>query len=455
MAKNLFIITHGCQMNVYDSRRMADVLSPWGWRLTENKDEAEMVLINTCHIREKAEEKLFSDLGRWAEVKRAKAERGEKMILAVAGCVAQAQGDEIIRRQSAVDLVVGTGSYHKIAQMAAAAATKRAIVELDFPPIPKFDHLPRPQTEDVSAYLSVQEGCDKFCTFCVVPYTRGGEYSRPLAQVLDEARSMLANGVRELTLLGQNVNAYHGEGEKGGCSLGGLIFRLAELDGLKRIRYTTSHPKDMHEELYRAHAEVPQLMPFLHLPPQSGSDKILKAMNRRHTADDYRRVIDNLFTAREDMALGGDFIVAFPNESDADFAATLRLAEELPFAHSYSFIYSPRPGTPAALMPQVETEVGKRRLGELQTLMGEKRRRFNRNFIGKSLSVLVEAADGETSFGKSPYMQRVRLNHRHKKGDEVAAAITDYRSGGFDGVTDPEPRMPQRENALTDGANFV
>ena len=425
MAKNLFIITHGCQMNVHDSMRMADVLALWGWQTTTDPEAADMVLINTCHIREKAEEKLFSALGRWAAVKKARRRRGEKLLLAVAGCVAQAEGDAIVSRQPAVDIVVGTGAYHKIAEMAAAAAAKRAVLDLDFPAVPKFDMLPQPRTSDLSAYLSVQEGCDKFCAFCVVPYTRGSEYSRPLAQVLEEARCLLRQGVREITLLGQNVNAYHGDCGKDNCSLGALIFKLAELEGLKRIRYTTSHPRDMHDELYRAHAEVPQLMPFLHLPPQSGSDRILKAMNRRHTADEYRRIVNKLFACRADMALSGDFIVAFPGESEADFGETLRLAEELPFAHSYSFIYSPRPGTPAASLPMaVDAETAKRRLAELQAVLSEKRRRFNRSFVGSPLSVLIEAAGERGSFGKTPYMQRVRLDERLERGVEVETMIT-------------------------------
>ena len=432
-------------MNFYDSARIKDVLAPFGWKLTEDTQKADMVLINTCHIREKAEEKLFSELGRWAMVKRHR----PQLILAVAGCVAQAQGDEIIRRQPMVDLVVGTGSYHRIAQMVAAAeqamptaptqaptqtqttqnepshqhnsgqgsnkpkwgnqlkSSNKLNIDLEFPAIPKFDSLPQPQTSEVSAYLSIQEGCDKFCTFCVVPYTRGAEYSRPVAQVLTEAKSLLAQGVCEITLLGQNVNAYHGADGKKSCSLGQLIFKLAELDGIKRIRYTTSHPKDMHPELYQAHKEVPQLMPFIHLPPQSGSDKILRAMNRKHTSDAYRKIIGKLMETRQDLALGGDFIVAFPEESEQDFRQTLKLAEELPFAHSYSFIYSPRSGTPAAVMKgQIAPSVAKQRLHRLQEVLSEKRRKFNQSFVGKPVEVLVETENGE---GKTPYMQRVKL----------------------------------------------
>jgi len=437
MQKKLFIRTYGCQMNFYDSGRIKDVLSPFGWKLTNQPNEANMVVINTCHIREKAEEKLFSELGRWAQQK----QKRPNLILAVTGCVAQAQGDEIIRRQPMVDLVVGTGSYHKIAKMVAVAQERLARqtfprtlpktlnVDLELPTISKFDYLPKPQVSDVSAYLSVQEGCDKFCTFCVVPYTRGAEYSRPVSKVLAEAKALISQGVKEITLLGQNVNAYHGLDENHKtCSLGRLIFRLAELDGIKRIRYTTSHPKDMHPELYEAHSKVPQLMPFVHLPPQSGSNKILKAMNRRHTAAAYRNIIDKLMETRADLSLSGDFIVGFPTETEQDFNQTLKLARELPFAHSYSFIYSARAGTPAAVMEeQISPPVAKRRLCQLQEILSEKRRKFNDDFVGKSVRVLVENDNGD---GKTPYMQRVKLNgsiaKNITKGSEVTARVTHH-----------------------------
>ncbi len=433
-------------MNVYDSGRMADVLAPEGWRITQKPNEADMVLINTCHIREKAEEKLFSELGRWAAVKKSRREKDKKLLLAVAGCVAQAEGDAIIDRQSAVDIVVGPGSYHRLAELAKRAETKTAetaTVALDFPPIPKFDHLPKPQSRGVSAYLSVQEGCDKFCSFCVVPYTRGAEYSRPLPQVLEEARHLVARGAKEITLLGQNVNAYHGEWGRGSCDLGTLIFKLAELDGLKRIRYTTSHPRDMHDQLYRAHGEVPQLMPFLHLPPQSGSDRILALMNRRHTVDDYRRIAHRLFEHRPDIALSGDFIVAFPGEEEDDFEKTMELAEELPFAHSYSFIYSPRPGTPAAAMEGAIPEpIAKERLARLQTLLARKRREFNLSFVNSCLPVLVEE-NHETNgaLGKTPYRQRVRLGHSPAAGNEVKVSLTDFKNGAFYGIVENEERV--------------
>ncbi len=369
MPKKLFIRTYGCQMNVYDSARMADVLAPLGYGATEKVEDADMVILNTCHIREHAEDKVFSELGRLRAQKQARQEQGLGMVIAVAGCVAQAEGEEIMARAPYVDIVLGPQTYHRLPEMVAKASRAgQRVLDTDFPLEPKFDHLPAPSVQGPAAFLSVQEGCDKFCTFCVVPYTRGAEYSRPVAAVSAEARSLVEKGVREITLLGQNVNGYHGAGPDGrGWGLGRLIRNLAEIAGLERIRYTTSHPRDMDDDLIMAHRDIPQLMPFLHLPVQSGSDRILAQMNRQHTADDYRRLIGKLRAAQPDMALSSDFIVGFPGESDADFAQTLQLVEDVGFAQAYSFKYSPRPGTPAAMMgEQISEALKEERLTRLQ-----------------------------------------------------------------------------------------
>ena len=408
MKKKLFIKSYGCQMNVYDSARMAEVLAPLGYRAVSSPEEADMVILNTCHIREKAAEKVYSELGRLAVMKAAHAAEGRPMLIAVAGCVAQAEGEEMLRRAKVVDVVVGPQSYHRLPELVARAARGGgAVLDTEFPAESKFDHLPEARGgQEVSAFLSVQEGCDRFCSFCVVPYTRGAEYSRPLAALLDEARQLIEAGAREITLLGQNVNAYHG------CAggLGGLIRWLAELDGLDRIRYTTSHPRDMDEDLIRAHGEVAALMPSLHLPVQSGSDRVLAAMNRRHTADHYRGVVARLRETRPDLALSGDFIVGFPGETDDDFAATLALVGEIGYAQAYSFKYSPRPGTPAATLPdQVPEAVKAARLEALQSLLRAQQAAFNRRFVGRVLPVLFERAGRHPGqlVGRSPYMQSV------------------------------------------------
>jgi tRNA-2-methylthio-N6-dimethylallyladenosine synthase len=415
VTKKLFIKTYGCQMNVYDSARMADVLAPLGFVAATEPDDADMVILNTCHIREKAEEKVFSDLGRLRPFKAAKAETGSDMIIAVAGCVAQAEGAEIMRRAPYVDMVFGPQTYHRLPEMVARAARGpqgRGILDTDFPVETKFDHLPETkQTPGVTAFLSIQEGCDKFCTFCVVPYTRGAEYSRPVTQVLAEARHLASLGVRELTLLGQNVNAYHGETADGGLwGLGRLLREIAEIDGIERIRYTTSHPRDVDDELLRAHAEVPQVMPFLHLPVQSGSDAILAAMNRKHKAADYLRIVDRLREGRPDLALSSDFIVGFPGESEADFAATMQLIERVGYAQAFSFRYSPRPGTPAALMEaQLPDDVALDRLHQVQALLEAQQRAANAAMIGRTIPVLFEKPgrhDGQL-IGRSPYLQGV------------------------------------------------
>jgi len=406
--KRLYIKTYGCQMNVYDSERMADVLAPLGYGVTDTPEGADLVVLNTCHIREKATEKVYSELGKIRELRDAKAEAGEgTMTIAVAGCVAQAEGAEIMRRQPAVDLVVGPQAYHQLPELIARAhRAKGERLAADFAAHDKFDALPAARNPGgVTAFLTVQEGCDKFCTFCVVPYTRGAEWSRPVDQILAEARGLADQGVREVTLLGQNVNAYSGEG-----GLAGLVRRLAEIPGLDRIRYTTSHPRDMDEALIAAHAELPELMPYLHLPVQSGSDKILKAMNRAHTADSYLKLIESIRAARPDIALSCDFIVGFPGERDADFEATLQLVREVGYASAFSFKYSRRPGTPAAAMPgQVAEEVKDERLARLNALLDEQQVAFNQSQVGRVLPVLFEKPGrhpGQLS-GRSPYLQAV------------------------------------------------
>ena len=418
MTKKLYIKTYGCQMNVYDSARMADVLAPLGYSPADTPDGADMVILNTCHIREKAEEKVFSELGRLRPLKSAKTD-GD-MIIAVAGCVAQAEGAEIMRRAPYVDIVLGPQTYHRLPEMVARAARSatgpdgkgRGILDTDFPAEAKFDFLPAESVAPgVSAFLSIQEGCDKFCTFCVVPYTRGAEYSRPAASVLVEARRLVAGGARELNLLGQNVNAYHGEAPDGSTwGLARLAYALAEIPGLERIRYTTSHPRDVDEELIRAHGDLPQLMPFLHLPVQSGSDRILEAMNRKHTAAHYRTLIDRFRAARPDIVFSSDFIVGFPGERDEDFRATMALVEDVGFVQAFSFRYSPRPGTPAAnLEDKVPDAVAQARLLELQDVLERRQRAFFAGMIGRTLDVLFEKPgrhEGQL-IGRSPYLQGV------------------------------------------------
>jgi len=417
LTKKLFIKTYGCQMNVYDSDRMADVLAPLGYAPTDMVDGADMVILNTCHIREKASEKVFSELGRLRHLKERMADQqGRKMTIAVAGCVAQAEGEEITRRAPWVDIVVGPQTYHRLPELVGQLdpSSRNRIIDTDFPEEVKFDFLPGEHApRGPAAFLSVQEGCDKFCAFCVVPYTRGAESSRPVKTVLEEAKRLVASGTRELTLLGQNVNAYHGAHDNGkDWSLGRLIRALAEVDGLERIRYTTSHPLDMDGELIAAHGDVPQLMPYLHLPIQSGSNHILQEMNRRHTSDVYLAVIDKLRNVRPDIAMSGDFIVGFPGESDADFAETLALVSKVGYASAYSFKYSPRPGTPAANADvQVAEAVKSERLESLQQLLNAQQFAFNKSTEGRVVDVLVERAGGRDGqmAGRSPYMQAVNF----------------------------------------------
>jgi len=415
MTKSLFIKTYGCQMNVYDSTRMADVLAPLGYRTIETPEDADMVILNTCHIREKAAEKVFSELGRLKTLQKRKARSGGRMILAVAGCVAQAEGAEIMARAPHVDIVLGPQTYHRLPEMVAAASRAAGrVLDTEFPAEAKFDHLPETAApQGVSAFLTIQEGCDKFCTFCVVPYTRGAEFSRPAAQVIAEARHLVASGAREITLLGQNVNAYHGAAPEGGIwGLGRLLRSLAAMPGLLRLRYTTSHPRDVDDELVAAHRELPMVMPFLHLPVQSGSDRVLAAMNRGHTAADYLRTLERLRAARPDIAFSSDFIVGHPGESEVDFLATLALVREARYAQAFSFKYSPRPGTPAATAEdQVPEPLKAERLRRLQELLEAQQRAFNLSQVGKTLPVLLEKPGRHPGqlVGRSPYLQPVHV----------------------------------------------
>ncbi|RAH97078.1 tRNA (N6-isopentenyl adenosine(37)-C2)-methylthiotransferase MiaB [Acuticoccus sediminis] len=430
MEKRAFIKSYGCQMNVYDATRMADQLRAAGFRVVDEAEGADLVLLNTCHIREKAAEKVYSELGR---LKGAVGASGEPTMIGVAGCVAQAEGEEIIRRQPRVDFVVGPQAYHHLPDLIAEAGkgAKPVATDLDED---KFEHLARPNRRSVTArgvtsFLTVQEGCDKFCAFCVVPYTRGAEVSRPMADVMDEALQLVDGGVREITLLGQNVNAYHGADGKGGTvTLAGLVDRLAGIEGLARIRFTTSHPNDMGEDLVLAHRDQPKLMPYLHLPVQAGSDRVLKAMNRKHTAARYSELIARIREARPDLALSGDFIVGFPGESDEDFEATMTLVREVNYASAYSFKYSPRPGTPAASREdQVPAEVASERLQRLQALLTAQQKAFNAGCVGRRVPVLLEKAGRRSDqlVGRSPYLQPVHVPASAGAiGDIVEVAIT-------------------------------
>ena len=417
--KKVFVKTYGCQMNVYDGERMADALAPGGWTTTDAAEDADLVLLNTCHIREKAAEKVYSEIGRLRALSEERRARGGRLMIGVAGCVAQAEGAEIPRRAPAVDLVVGPQAYHRLPGLVAQAEEgARGLVETDFPPEDKFDHIPQPRgrRSAPSAFLTVQEGCDKFCAFCVVPYTRGAEASRPAGKILAEARGLVERGAREIVLLGQNVNAYHGAGPDGrDWSLARLIRALAEIEGLERIRYTTSHPNDMTDDLIAAHAEAPKLMPYLHLPVQAGSDRVLKAMNRRHTAEAYLRLIERVRAARPDIALSGDFIVGFPGETEDDFEQTLALAAEVGYAHAFSFKYSERPGTPAAeTAGQVPEPVKAERLARLQARLAADQAAFNAACVGRETEILVEKPGREPGqiAGRSPWLQPV-----HAEGD--------------------------------------
>ena len=440
--KKVHIKSYGCQMNVYDGQRMADLLAPEGYRETADQAEADLIVLNTCHIREKASEKVYSELGKLRVLRGERAAAGEATRIVVAGCVAQAEGAEIQRRQPAVDLVVGPQSYHRLPELLRRAEGGR-VVDTEFPVDDKFGHLPAPDrartlARGVSAFLTVQEGCDKFCSFCVVPYTRGAEFSRPVERIVEEARALAQAGVRELTLIGQNVNAWHGEGPDGrSWTLGRLLRRLAEVEGIARLRYTTSHPNDMDDELIAAHRDLPQAMPYLHLPVQSGSDAILRAMNRRHDADHYRRIVDKVRAARPDIALSSDFIVGFPGETDADFADTMLLIDDVGFAAAYSFKYSPRPGTPAAQeAAQAPESVKSERLAALQARLEEQRQAFNAALVGRTLDVLVEREGrrpGQMA-GKSPYLAAVQFDGQGRSvGEIVSVKIVEKGSNSLFG----------------------
>jgi tRNA-2-methylthio-N6-dimethylallyladenosine synthase len=416
--RKVFIKTYGCQMNVYDSQRMGDALSKDGYEPTETIEDADLVLLNTCHIRERAAEKVYSELGRIRMLKAERHRQGREMRVGVTGCVAQAEGHEIIARAPVVDLVVGPQTYHRLPEALARVARGDKVVDTDYAVEDKFDHLPRTEdrqirTRGVTAFLTVQEGCDKFCTFCVVPYTRGSEVSRPFAGIVEEARRLAGAGVREVTLLGQNVNAWSGEDAAGRkVGLAGLLRALAEIPGIARLRYTTSHPRDMDEDLIRAHADLASLMPYLHLPVQSGSDRILKAMNRRHTAADYLRLVETIRAARPDIALSGDFIVGFPGETEDDFEATMRLVAEIGYASAFSFKYSPRPGTPGADMEgHVDEAVKSERLQRLQALLRTQQEAFAASLVGQTISVLIERPGryAHQLAGRSPFLQPVVL----------------------------------------------
>ncbi len=426
MSKKVLIRTYGCQMNVYDSSRMRDVLAPLGYEETESVEAADFVILNTCHIREKASEKVYSELGKLRDMKDARAADGREMMIAVAGCVGQAEGAELTRRNKAVDLVFGPQTYHRLPELLRQRREQgRPVVETEFEVKNKFVELgERPQAvTSVAAFLTIQEGCDKFCTFCVVPYTRGAEFSRPVAQILAEAQKLAAKGVREVTLLGQNVNAYRGAGDNGPESLAKLVKHLSHVKGIDRIRYVTSHPRDMSDDLFDAHAQNEKLMPYLHLPVQSGNDRILKAMNRGHTVAEYLHSIDRIRKARPDIAVSGDFIVGFPGETDAEFEDTLKITREVGYASAYSFKYSPRPGTPAAeRKDQINDKVKSERLARLQALMLEQAAKFNASCVGKTFSVLLEKPgrrEGQL-IGRSPYLQSVHLSANGLKIGDIA-----------------------------------
>jgi len=440
-------------MNVYDSRRMTDTLAPEGYSETTTADDADLIILNTCHIREKAAEKVYSELGRMRRLKQAAAENGRDVLIAVAGCVAQAEGDEIIRRAPAVDLVVGSQNYHRLPELVARAGSDGPLVDTEFPVDDKFDHLAAPsdaaiRARGVTAFVTVQEGCDKFCSFCVVPYTRGAETSRPVNKVAAEVERLAEAGVREITLIGQNVNAYHGAGPDGRqWSLAQLLERLAQLPGVERLRYTTSHPRDMADDLIAAHRDLPTLMPQLHLPVQSASDRILAAMNRQHTRADYLDVVARLREARPDLALTSDFIVGFPGETDADFAATLNLVGEVGYAGAFSFKYSPRPRTPGADMDeQVDDAVKSDRLQLLQQAIDRTRAMFNRGCVGRTISVLFERPGRHAGqiVGRSPYLQPVQIDASPSMIGAIAdVTITEIASNSLFGALAQQPsRVP-------------
>jgi tRNA-2-methylthio-N6-dimethylallyladenosine synthase len=450
-SRKLYVKSFGCQMNVYDSQRMADTLAPEGYVETGTAEDADLIILNTCHIREKAAEKVYSEIGRMRRLKEAAADDGRNVRIAVAGCVAQAEGDEIIRRAPAVDLVVGSQNYHRLPALLARAARHGKAVDTEFPVDDKFEHLAAPspaatRARGVSAFVTVQEGCDKFCTFCVVPYTRGAEISRPVDKIVAEVSRLADAGVREVTLIGQNVNAYHGLGPDGRTwSLAQLLERLAHLPGIERLRYTTSHPRDMTDDLIAAHRDLPALMPQLHLPIQSGSDRILTAMNRRHARADYVAIVARLRDARPDLALTSDFIVGFPGETKHDFAETLRLIDQIGFSGAFSFKYSPRPGTPGAEMgDQINEAVKSDRLTRLQQAIERSQANFNRSCVGRTISVLFERPGRHSGqiVGRSPYLQPVQIEAPPSLIGEIATVtITEVASNSLFGALTQQPAL--------------
>lgn len=443
--KKVFVKTYGCQMNVYDSGRMEDALENDGYDRTANMEEADLVLLNTCHIREKAAEKVYSEIGRIRKIKEKREDTNRPMTIGVTGCVAQAEGGEILKRAPAVDLVAGPQTYHNLAKIVRRAEMGERVVETEFEIEEKFEGLKQAsaaqtRSRGVAAFLTVQEGCDKFCTFCVVPYTRGAEVSRTVEQIMDEANAMVSAGVREITLLGQNVNAWHGEGSDGReYGLGELLHKLSSIKGLERLRYTTSHPVDMDQGLIDAHSQLDCLMPYLHLPIQAGSDRILKAMNRHHTVADYLRIIDMMRQSRPDIAISGDFIVGFPGETDEEFEETLEIVRKVKYASAFSFKYSTRPGTPGAdLDNQVPEEIKSERLQRLQALLSEQQEAFNKNCIGQEMTILLEKAGRKEGqlIGRSPYLQSVIVdNALGEPGDMVHVKITDAAPNSLTAVS--------------------
>ncbi len=441
MVKKYFIKTFGCQMNVYDSSRIADMLKKEGYEETPKQFEADVVLFNTCHIREKASEKLFSDLGRANLIKLERAELGKRTIIGVSGCVVQAEDEQIIKRAPFVDFAVGPLMYHKIPEILRKIETQKdyeSIVNTDFPADSKFDFLPKNKAQGACSYLAVQEGCNNFCTYCVVPYTRGAEYSRPVCDVIEEAKRLVETGTLEINLLGQNVNSYHGEDETDKeRNLAYLLHRIAEIDGLKRIRYTTSYPADVDDDLISCHKDIDILMPYLHLPIQSGSDKILKAMNRRHNSSDYLRIVEKLQNANSNLRMSSDFIVGFPGETDADFQATLDIVNKVKYIQAFSFKYSRRPGTPAAVMDnQIEEKVKKERLDILQTLLFSYQEKFNKSCVGKVMPVLFEQKGRHKGqiIGRTPYMQNLHIETKSDNMNKIVdVKVTEATTNSLSG----------------------
>jgi tRNA-2-methylthio-N6-dimethylallyladenosine synthase len=463
VARKLYIKSFGCQMNVYDSHRMADTLASEGFTETPRIEDADLVILNTCHIRDKAQDKVFSELGRVRTIKEVAARSGRQLTIAVAGCVAQAQGEEIIRRSPAVDIVVGPQSYHRLPALLERAKRDGRAIDTEFPVEDKFDNLPPPpreatRTRGVCAFVTVQEGCDKFCTFCVVPYTRGSEFSRPILKIVSEVERLAESGVREVTLIGQNVNAYHGAGPDGRAwPLGCLLARLSELPGIARLRYTTSHPADMDASLIAAHRDLPKLMPYLHLPAQSGSDRILAAMKRRYRRADYLRLIERLRAVQPNIAFSSDFIVGFPSETEDDFKATLSLVDAVGYASAFSFKYSARPGTPAAELPDQVPEAQKsERLYRLQAAIDRNCARFNAQWQGRAVLVLFEKGGRYSGqiVGRSPYLQPVQvMASRDLIGRLASVRITRVSSNSLFGVLAPDAdRLAREQHQLSAGA---